>query len=340
MITFLCGFLGRFLCCHYLATMSTNLSQKVVSKFSCSICDYNTSKKYDYEKHMATDKHKINNLATDGNNSATQMSPIEQFICNNCNKNYKCRTGLWRHKNKGKCDYKGNEKDKDLTACNNDSDSDSEYNMIKSKNNEDLIAYLIKENAEFKQLLIEQNKQMIEMCKNAGNSNNNTNSHNKSFNLQFFLNETCKDALNISDFVKSIKPSLEELESTGRLGYVEGVSNIILKNLTTLDTSRRPIHCTDIKREILYVKDNDEWIKEQDDKPVLTKAIKVIANENIKNISEWRKENPGCTDSDSRKNNMYLKIVSNAMSGSSSDESCKNINKIIGNVSKNVVVDR
>jgi hypothetical protein len=180
---------------------------------------------------------------------------------------------------------------------------------------------------------------MIEMCKNAGNNNNN-NSHNKSFNLQFFLNETCKDALNISDFVKSIKPSLEELESTGRLGYVEGVSNIILKNLTTLDTSRRPIHCTDIKREILYVKDNDEWIKEQDDKPVLTKAIKVIANENIKNISEWRKENPGCTDSDSRKNNMYLKIVSNAMSGSSSDESCKNINKIIGNVSKNVVVDR
>jgi hypothetical protein len=319
---------------------SNDIDPQKTPIFSCNLCDYKSSNKKDYNRHTQTKKHKINDsqcLAMD----FTQKSP---YSCE-CGKKYVDNSGLWRHKNKSKCDFKGNDKgnDKDKDSsnnnCNNDSDSDSEYNMIKSKNNEDLITYLIKENAEFKQLLIEQNKQMIEMCKNAGN-NNNTNSHNKSFNLQFFLNETCKDALNISDFVKSIKPSLEELESTGRLGYVEGVSNIILKNLTTLDTSRRPIHCTDIKREILYVKDNDEWIKEQDDKPVLTKAIKVIANENIKNISEWRKENPGCTDSDSRKNNMYLKIVSNAMSGSSSDESCKNINKIIGNVSKNVVVDR
>ena len=311
--------------------MATKKSQKIAIKYNCSCCDYTTSKKYDYEKHLATDKHRNINLATDGNNSATKMSQIDQFICNKCNKTYKCRTGLWRHKNKGNCDL-----DEDGV----DDGVDAEYDIIKSKKNEDLITYLIKENAEFKQLLIEQNKQMIELCKTAGNNNNNTNSHNKSFNLQFFLNETCKDALNISDFVKSIKPSLEDLEATGRLGYVEGVSNIILKNLNTLDSTRRPIHCTDIKREVLYVKDNDEWIKELEEKPVLTKAIKVIANENIKNISEWRSSNPGCTASDSRKNDMYLKIVSNAMSGSSSEEACKNIHKIIGNVSKNVIIDR
>ena len=281
---------------------------------------------------MATDKHKINILATDGNNSATEVSQNSQFICNNCNKTYKCRTGLWRHKNKSKCDV--------IIKDKSDSESDDEYDIIKSKKNEELITYLIKENAEFKQLLIEQNKQMIEMCKNAGNNTINTNSNNKSFNLQFFLNETCKDALNISDFVKSIKPSLEDLETTGRLGYVEGVSNIILKNLNTLDSNMRPIHCTDIKREVLYVKDNDEWIKEQDEKPVLTNAIKVVANENIKNINQWRTSNPGCKLADSRKNDMYLKIVSNAMSGSSSDETCKNINKIIGNVSKKVIIDR
>ena len=312
--------------------MATKNSQKIERKYECSCCDYTTSKKYDYEKHLATDKHRINNLATDGNNSATKMSQIDQLVCNKCNKTYKCRTGLWRHKNKGNCDL-----DEDGVG----DGVDDEYDIIKSKKNEELITYLIKENAEFKQLLIEQNKQMIELCKTAGNNNNNnTNSHNKSFNLQFFLNETCKDALNISDFVKSIKPSLEDLEATGRLGYVEGVSNIILKNLNTLDSTRRPIHCTDIKREVLYVKDNDEWIKELEEKPVLTKAIKVIANENIKNISEWRTSNPGCTASDSRKNDMYLKIVSNAMSGSSSEEACKNIHKIIGNVSKNVIIDR
>jgi hypothetical protein len=312
--------------------MATKKSQKIARKYSCSCCDYTTSKKYDYEKHLATDKHRNINLATDGNNSATKMSQIDQLVCNKCNKTYKCRTGLWRHKNKGNCD---------LDDDGVDDGVDAEYDIIKSKKNEELITYLIKENAEFKQLLIDQNKQMIELCKTAGNNNNNnTNSHNKSFNLQFFLNETCKDALNISDFVKSIKPSLEDLEATGRLGYVEGVSNIILKNLNTLDSTRRPIHCTDIKREVLYVKDNDEWIKELEEKPVLTKAIKVIANENIKNISEWRTSNPGCTASDSRKNDMYLKIVSNAMSGSSSEEACKNINKIIGNVSKNVIIDR
>jgi hypothetical protein len=252
------------------------------------------------------------------------------YICE-CGKQYMDNSGLWRHKNKNKCDV--------IIKDKSDSELDDEYDIIKSKKNEELITYLIKENAEFKQLLIEQNKQMIEMCKNAGN-NNHTNSHNKSFNLQFFLNETCKDALNISDFVKSIKPSLEDLETTGRLGYVEGVSNIILKNLNTLDSNMRPIHCTDIKREVLYVKDNDEWIKEQDEKPVLTSAIKVIANENIKNINEWRTSNPGCTHSDSRKNDMYLKIVSNAMSGSSSEETGKNITKIIGNVSKKVIIDR
>ena len=306
--------------------LSNENDSKKLTKYCCEKCDFNTSSKNDYNRHLLTKKHNsINSQCL-----AMEKTQKNTYICE-CGKQYMDNSGLWRHKNKNKCDV--------IIKDKSDSDLDDEYDIIKSKKNEELITYLIKENAEFKQLLIEQNKQMIEMCKNAGN-NNHTNSHNKSFNLQFFLNETCKDALNISDFVKSIKPSLEDLETTGRLGYVEGVSNIILKNLNTLDSNMRPIHCTDIKREVLYVKDNDEWIKEQDEKPVLTSAIKIIANENIKNINEWRTSNPGCTHSDSRKNDMYLKIVSNAMSGSSSDESCKNIHKIIGNVSKKVIIDR
>jgi hypothetical protein len=146
--------------------------------------------------------------------------------------------------------------------------------------------------------------------------------------------------MNIGDFVSSIKPQLEDLEATGRLGYVEGISNIILNNLKTLQIHDRPIHCSDQKREVIYIKDNDEWTKEDDNKPILTKAIKVIANENIKNIKEWRNEYPDCTSADSKKNNLYLKIVSNSMSGTSAEESSKNINKIISNVAKQVVIDK
>ena len=233
-----------------------------------------------------------------------------------CGHAYKFNSGLSRHKLK----------------C-------SQFLHKEASNNTDkeLILSLIKENSELKTMMLDTQAKVLGVLENG---THNTNCNNKTFNLQFFLNETCKDALNISDFVKSIKPSLEDLEATGRLGYVEGVSNIILKNLNTLDSNMRPIHCTDIKREVLYVKDNDEWIKEQDEKPVLTKAIKVIANENIKNINEWRKEHPGCTAADSRKNDLYLKIVSNAMSGATVDETYKNINKIIGNVSKKVQIDR
>ena len=154
------------------------------------------------------------------------------------------------------------------------------------------------------------------------------------------MNETCKNAMNIGEFVSSIKPQLADLEATGRLGYVEGVSNIILNNLNTLEIHDRPIHCSDKKREVIYIKDNNEWTKEEEDKPILTKAIKVIANENIKNISEWRNKNPDCVNADSKKNNLYLKIVSNSMNGLTKEEGDKNIHKIISNVAKRVTIDK
>jgi hypothetical protein len=194
-------------------------------------------------------------------------------------------------------------------------------------------------------MMMEQQKQILEVCKNGTNNNNNnnnntTNSHNKTFNLQFFLNEECKDALNISEFVSSIKIQLEDLETTGQLGYVEGVSNIINRNLNDLDQTKRPIHCSDAKREVLYIKNDDQWIKENETKPILTKAIKQIANENIKQISEWRKKYPDCTKSESRKNDQYLNIVSNAMSGITTEEQLSNYEKIISRVAKEVVIEK
>ena len=159
------------------------------------------------------------------------------------------------------------------------------------------------ENKEFKQMMVDQSKQMIELAKNAGNNvtNNNTTNNNQRFNLNFFLNETCKNAMNIEDFVSSIKVNLEDLEHTGRRGYVEGISNIFIKNLNNIEEHLRPLHCSDAKREVLYIKNNDEWIKETEEKPILTNAIKTIANENIKQISVWKQLHPGCTMSDSKK---------------------------------------
>jgi len=175
---------------------------------------------------------------------------------------------------------------------------------------------------------------------NHSNSHNTTNSHNKAFNLNLYLNETCKDAMNITDFINSIQINLDDLENTGRKGYIEGISNIFLKNLNDLEDHMRPLHCSDLKREILYVKDNDKWEKETDNKPILTKAIKTVAGENIKQIKNWKNKYPDCTSSDSRKNDLYLKIVSNSMSGITKEECERNVSKIVSNIAKQTVIQK
>jgi hypothetical protein len=287
-------------------------------KFECEICDFRCSKMGDMNRHLRTDKHII---LTNPNNF-TSKNIAREFVCE-CGKVYKHSSTLSSHRKK---------------CLERQNINENEENKI---NNKDLILKLINENIEFKQIIIEQNQTIKELVTKVGHTtNNNTNSHNKTFNLQFFLNKQCKDALNITEFINSIKMSLSDLETTGRLGYAEGISKIIVNNLKSLDTCKRPIHCSDLKREILYIKDNDKWEKENEEKDKLTNAIKVIANENIKQINEWKKENPDCTESESRKNNVYLKIISNAMSGSTEDETNKNINKIISNVAKEVVIDK
>jgi len=310
--------------------MTTNLSQKNAKKFICEICDFSSSNKYDYNKHLSTDKHKNNASTTDGNQIVAKSS--KKYICENCDKNFNDRAGLWRHKKK--C--------LDITI----------EDLANEEKQQQLVDYLLKENSEFKQLMIdqhkqmlEQNKHMIEMSKNTGhhntnNSHNNHNTTNNSFNLQFFLNETCKDAMNIMDFVSQLQVGTKDLEETGRLGFANGISKIFINGLKKINVNDRPIHCSDAKRETLYIKNNDEWNKEGDDKVILTNAIKHVAHKNMKQINEWTKEHPGCRDSDSRENNTYLRIVSEAMSGSTAEETNKNYTKIIKNIVKETVIDK
>jgi len=317
-------------------TLGNNLvaksGKKVAHNYYCEKCDYTCSKVYNWKKHIETAKH---SQETNGHILETQSGKKWQkngtMCCEKCNKEFKTRSGLWKHSKT--CNFKDKTEEKETIT------TSSEVNELK-----EIMKYLMKENSEMKNMMMAQNIStqniMMDVIKTGTHNTTHTNSHNKTFNLNFFLNETCKDALNISDFVSSIKVSLTDLENTGRQGYIEGISSIILKHLNNLEQYQRPIHCSDYKREIIYIKDNDKWEKEGEEKPLLTKAIKVIANENIKKIMEWKETNPDCTNSESKKNNLYLKIVSNSMNGLDKEEGTKNITKIISNVAKETIIQK
>jgi hypothetical protein len=257
----------------------------------------------------------------------TKNTTPKLHICE-CGKEYMHHSGLWKHK-----------KQCNGIAINS---QNGEKNNYANEITPELIMSVLQQNKELQQMLIEQNKTIIELSKNniITNNNNttNTNSHNKTFNLQFFLNETCKDAMNIMDFVDSIKLQLSDLENVGKIGYVEGISSIIVKNLNSLDENKRPVHCTDSKREVMYVKDEDKWEKENETKVKLRKAIKHVAHKNTKMLSEFRVKNPDCLKSTSKVSDKYNKLVMEAMGGKGDNDSEKE-DKIIKNIAKEVTID-
>jgi hypothetical protein len=292
-------------------------------KFLCETCDYKCSNKKDYAKHLLTRKHKArNNLSMFGNEKVPE-NPIK-YGCELCNKVYKDYSGLWRH----------NKICKAFSVTIETKTEKNDHEIINKliQQNMDLVS----QNQDFKQMMIEQNRTIVELAnKTTIVNNNNTTNNNNKFNLNIFLNEKCKDALNIMDFVNSLQLQLEDLEETGRLGYVQGISRIFINGLKQLDVCKRPIHCSDVKRETLYVKDNDAWEKEDNEKKKITRAIKHISIRNAKQVGEWTKENKGYNDSSNKKSDKYLKIVSQANSGEPEE-----INKIIKSISSNVAIDK
>jgi hypothetical protein len=291
--------------------MTTILVPKSSDNFVCEVCDYVTCRKSQYERHLSTSKHKnTTNTTTNTTNLVPKSS--ENYICE-CGKEYKHHSSLWSHKKK----------------CNSTNDTDNNNNEIKEL--KELMKYLMKENSELKTM-------MFEVIKN-GTHNNTTNSHNKSFNLQFFLNETCKDAMNIMDFVDSIKIQLSDLENVGKLGYVDGISNIIAKNLNSLDETKRPVHCTDTKREVMYVKDEDKWEKEEDNKPKIRKLIKHVAHKNTKLLKDYKTKYPGCEKSESKFSEKYDKLIVEAFGGKGDNDDAKE-DKIIKNILKEIKIEK
>jgi hypothetical protein len=295
--------------------MATKISKKNEEKYCCIYCDFNTCKITDYKRHLETKKHIGNTMATSGNKN------LEKILhkCENCNKIYNDRTGLWKHKKK----------------CKTKEESDSETEEIKKDEitDKELIMMLIKDNSEFKNI-------MLEVIKSGTHNTNitHTNSHNKAFNLNFFLNETCKDAMNIMDFVDSIKLQLNDLEKVGELGYVEGISNIIVKNLKELDINKRPVHCTDKKRETMYIKDENKWEKDEEKKK-LHKVVRKVACKNQNLIPKFKELHPDCGKYSSKFSDQYNKIIVESMGGTG-DNDYEKEEKIIKNISKQVFIDK
>lgn len=307
--------------------MEINGNEKVAKFFYCNYCDYNTSKKTNYDKHVLTAKHKKatfgTNLEINGNGC---ISDNENFNCKNCGQHYKTASGLWKHSKK--CSECSEIKNK------------TQFLLDIIKNDEQIKAFLMEQNKQ----IIAQNAKLIEIAQNTNthvnsNNNNTINSNNK-FSINVFLNETCKNAINLTDFVNQISLSIRDLEATSRLGYAEGISKVFIDNLNEINLTTRPIHCSDAKREILYIKDNNEWTKDNDSKDKLTNAIKIIANKNIKQIPEWQKANPEYMNPESKQNDKYMKMICEVMSGSSKEEQQKNYNKIIKNIAKEVTIDK
>ena len=309
---------------------SNEILPKFCFNFYCEKCDYGTAKKSSYDDHLISTKHKKSMVSN-------EILPefCSKFVCQKCSKNYKDNSGLWRHKKKCLLEEEKEEKEEKEESTNNNEIS------------QELILNVLQQNKELQKLLIEQNKQnhelqnkVIEICKNTSvtNSHNitNTNSHNKAFNLNFFLNETCKNAMNITDFVDSIKLQLSDLESVGKIGYIEGLSKIIIKNLNAMDVTERPVHCSDSKRETMYVKDEDKWEKEDENNQKVLQAIEDIANKNSKMVKEWKNKNPECASSKSFKADVYSHIMIEAVCSNNDTNNKKVLKKLI----KDVTIDK
>jgi hypothetical protein len=289
-----------------------NPSEKVCN-FICECCHFKCSKNSEYIKHLLTAKH-IGNASGNSKKSDT-------FSCKFCSKIYKSRKGLWGH-NK---------------TCNSMLEESNIEDSVQNPQEDvkvltSLVMELMKSNTELQ-------KQLVDVCKNTSTINSHNNhSNNKTFNLQFFLNEQCKDAMNISDFANSFDLQLSDLESVGDLGYVEGITKLMVDKLNSMDIYKRPIHCSDAKREILYVKDDNKWEREERNNPKLRYAIKTISFRNMKLAALWSDTYPESKDCDSYVNERYMKLIKESTGGSG--EIIDNENKIIRRIAKEIVIDK
>lgn len=290
-------------------------------EFYCVNCNYGCHKKFLWKQHLATKKH-IGN--TGGNASGTILKTENSSIGNSliceCGREYKYASGLSRHKKTCMIAQKANTRELSQDT------TDLQALVIALSKAEEMKADMMEQ-------LKEQNSIIREMvpCMGSNNTNNN-------FSINVFLNETCRDAINMSEFLASLQVQLDDLKYTQTNGLVEGISSVLVNGLRQLDTCKRPIHCTDMKRETLYIKENNEWEKEEgkEGKMRLRDAIETVADKQRKAIAEWEAQNPRWEESEQGKDE-YLKIVRSVMADVSQETE---ENRIIKNIAKETIIDR
>ena len=300
--------------------MTDFFGKKTLPKLYCEYCDYTCRCMSEWTRHTTTRKH-VNSV------SDSQKNQQNEYKCGECDKTYKHRQSLFTHKKRCQVQVNSivleNAKTTDIMI-------ESKPNMEQISN--EMVMKLIDQNNELQ-------KQIIEMSKQSAIVNNNITNNNQ-FNLNMFLNETCKDALNIDDFMNSLELTVEDLEQTGKLGFVQGITRIFLKGLRDLDVTQRPFHCTDTKRETVYVKDQDKWEKESDKKTKMKQALNQAVRKNLKLISLWREEHPDYLKSNTQDNDDYIKISLNSLGSEYEDEQQRMDEKIIRNVLREVILDK
>ena len=318
---------------------------KIPKNYFCDFCDYNTSNKKDYDKHKMTLKHKIRTNTNE--KMPKNAEKCQEHICE-CSKVFKHASSLWNHKQK--CKFQKIDEINDTII----SEKQEEKQIVETNNDyKNMFIDLIKQNQEFKTLIIEQtkqlneqqkenqtlHKQLIDVVKDGKTINNTINNNNQSFNLNFFLNNTCKDAMNMSEFIENMDVNFKDIEYIGRNGYVNGMTNMILSRIKDLDVTKRPLHCTDLKRETMYIKDNDEWSKDTPDNTQLRNMVKIVAKHNQYQFPLWREKHPSSDDMNSETFEFSLRMIQNIL-GDVGEEQIKLDNKVIRNLSKHILVDK
>jgi|UniRef100_A0A6C0IL15 hypothetical protein len=326
--------------------MTNEKNAKKSKSFYCNNCDFKCIKLSNWNAHITTRKHKIRTTTKndEGKNSQKMPHHNKVYMCA-CGREFKHASSLWNHKQK--CTPKQEPTEETPTETREDAPIMPDMSVF---------IELLKQNQEFKELMIEQSKQiqdtqqenqqlqkqLIEAVKTNGpHIENQTNiNNNQKFNLNLFLNEQCKDAINMSDFLENMELDLEDLTETGRLGYAGGISRILVNKLRELDTYKRPLHCTDMKRETLYIRENDEWLKENNSKDKLKEIVDKVSNKNCKNIKKWADEHSEYNVFDTPQNQEYLKVSNAALGGFGEQETKQFRDKIVRNVIKEVMVNK
>ena len=313
--------------------MNDNLGPKSSNKLICKTCDYSTCKNSQYERHLSTRKHK---QMTQNDESGPTI--VQSYPCM-CGKQYRYRQGLFNHKKSCTLDEPKN-------IIDQKTDTLPTPNIVDSITATNTILLLLKQNQEFKQLMIEQHTENMLLHKELINKvntntvvNNTTNHNNQKFNLNFFLNDTCKDAMSITDFLRNLNVHIDELEYIGNHGYVNGMTKMIMDRLKDMDITKRPIHCTDIKRETMYIKDDSGWSKDTDELTKLRRILSRISMNNYRTVPVWRTAHPDCEVMETRTYEFCYKMMKEIL-GDVEEEQIKLDNKIIKTMAKELFVQK